>query len=131
MGVLTGTIISGLLQLAGSVGIGILNNNASEKAGEKQYGLALLARGDELNQQKDQLGISKKNIGLQEDQLNLNRSAQNYKQQSEKKIFRQQQLLNLGASLDNLSGKDANMTNFILSLYGKSNPLTGKKRGVV
>jgi hypothetical protein len=124
------TIIVGLLALAGTVTTGILNNNAQEEAGEEQKSLALLARSDELKKQKEEGSLTRKSIGLKESELGLARSAQNYKQQSEKKILRQQQLLNLGTSLDNLSKKDQNMSNFILSLSGKNTYNANAQKGI-
>jgi hypothetical protein len=124
------TIITGLLALGGSLGTGIMNNKANEEAGEKQYGLALLARSDDLNKQRSDAAISNRSLGIKEGELSLGRSAQNYKQQSEKKLLRQQQLLNLGTSLDTLSKKDANMTNFVLSLMGKNTYNANAQKGI-
>lgn len=110
---LAAAIISGLFALAGTVASGVAQNSENEKARKEQKSLALIARGDELSAQN-------KSFSLKKEELGIARTAQSYKQQSDKKLLRQQQLLNLGASLDNITKKDANQTNFILSLYGKN-----------
>lgn len=106
-------IISGLVALAGQIYSGVAQNDATEKAGDKQYGLALIAR-------KDQKESEAKSYGLKQEELGIVKRKNSFEMQQQKKMMRQQQLLNLGSSLDSLSKKDQNMTNFVLSLYNKS-----------
>lgn len=114
------TILSGLISLAGVIGSGIMQNEATEQAGNKQYGLALLAREDELKQQAESNKMAKQSLGLKAEELGIKKRETAFEVQRQKKAMRQQQLLNLGASLDSLSKKDQNMTNFVLSLYNKN-----------
>lgn len=100
------TIISGLVAMAGSIYSGNRQNEETEKAREQQYGLALIARQDQKESEAKSFEIVKRK--------------NSFEMQQQKKLMRQQQLLNLGASLDSLSKKDQNMTNFVLSLYNKN-----------
>jgi hypothetical protein len=110
---MVGTIIAGLVALAGTIISGAAQNKQIEEAGEKQYGLALIARQDEKEAQA-------KSYGLKQEELGVVKRKNSFEMQQQKKMMRQQQLLNLGSSLDSLSKKDQNMTNFVLSLYGKN-----------
>lgn len=107
------TIISGLVSIAGSIYAGNKQNEEIERASDKQYGLALIAR-------QDQKESEAKYYGLKQEELGIVKRKNSFEQQQQKKLMRQQQLLNLGSSLDSLSKKDQNMTNFVLSLYGKN-----------
>ncbi len=115
-----GTIIAGLVSIAGNIITGAMQNEATEQAGNKQYGLALLAREDELKQQAESNKMAKQSLGLKQEELGIVKRKNSFEMQQQKKMMRQQQLLNLGSSLDSLSKKDQNMTNFVLSLYNKS-----------
>ena len=108
-----GTIIAGLVSMAGSLITGSMQNKATEEAGDKQYGLSLIARQDEKE-------AKAKSFGLKQEELGIVKRKNSFEMQQQKKMMRQQQLLNLGSSLDSLSKKDQNMTNFVLSLYGKN-----------
>lgn len=110
---LASLIMSGLVALAGTITSGIMQNKATEEAGEKQYGLALIAR-------QDQKESEAKSYGLKQEELGIVKRKNSFEMQQQKKMMRQQQLLNLGSSLDSLSKKDQNMTNFVLSLYNKN-----------
>lgn len=107
------TIMAGLISIAGNIYSGYKQNEETEKASEKQYGLALIAR-------QDQKESEAKSFGLKQEELGIVKRKNSFEMQQQKKMMRQQQLLNLGSSLDSLSKKDQNMTNFVLSLYNKN-----------
>ncbi len=115
------TILSGLISIAGSLVSGYMGNEATEKAGEKQYGLAMIARGDTLAQQKVENEATKTSLGLKEKELGIAQRKTQFEIAQQKKANRQASLANLSMSLDALNKKDQNMTNFMLSLYGKNN----------
>lgn len=110
---LAATIINGLVTLAGTLISGAAQNNQTEEAKKEQKSLALIARQDELDSQR-------KSYGLKQEELGIVKRKNSFEMQQQKKLMRQQQLLNLGSSLDSLSKKDQNMTNFVLSLYNKN-----------
>lgn len=114
------TIITGLLAIAGTITTGVMQNQETEKAKKEQKDLAMIARGDTLAEQSKSFALSKQGLGLKKEELGLAKDKAAFDMQQQKKIMRKQQLLNLGASLDNISKRDANMTNFVLSLYNKN-----------
>jgi hypothetical protein len=114
------TIISGLIAAAAAITTGVMNNNATKEAGKEQKELAFIARDDKLKQDEVSNEQNQQAVGIQKDSLALKSKELGYNIQKDKKATRQAQLSTLGSALDNVSKKDQNQTNFIMSLYGKS-----------
>lgn len=112
-------IIAGVVAAASAITTAVATNKANDKAQKEQKDLALLARGDTIAQKNKENYLSEQSIGVQRDTLGLKNRELSYGIQKDKAATRAQHIANLGSTLDNLYQKDANMTNFVLSLYGK------------
>ena len=113
-----GVIVAAILGIAGTAISAGVNNKNQREAKEEAKGLATIAREDDQKQKlKDYklnlegLELNKETVALKNKELNSTISMNN-------KLMRQKQLSTLGQSLDAMSARDQNMTNFVLSLYG-------------
>jgi hypothetical protein len=97
-----------------------MQNKAQREAKEESKNLALIARDDELDKQFKDYKMNLEGLQLNKENLALkNREMQNTVKLNNK-MMRQTQISNLTSALKLNSKSDQNMTNFIMSLYGKS-----------
>lgn len=113
-------IISGIIAAAGAVTSSALQNKAQREAKEESKGLAMIARDDQLDQNLKDYKINLDNMALSKESLSLKKRELASTTAMNEKLMRKQQISTLGQSLNEMSKKDQNMSNFILSLYGKT-----------
>ena len=117
---MSATIIAGILAAAGAITSAALNNRSQRLAKDESKELALIARQDELNKQSKEFGLAEDKINLEKEAVGLSRVKTNFEIAQTRKATKQAQLGTLVNALNVNSQKDQNMTNFILSLYGKT-----------
>lgn len=114
------TIIAGIVAATGAFASSKMQNNAQEKAGKESKALAFIARGDELTKQSNESNLNQQAINVKKDELGLSKIKTMSDIRQSNKVAKQSQIANLGNALTLSSQKDQNMTNFIMSLYGKT-----------
>lgn len=113
-------IVGAILSAAGALGSAGMQNKAQREAKEESKNLALIARDDELDKQFKDYKINLEGLQLNKDTLALKNREMNATLKLNNKIARQNQIANLSSALKLNSKSDQNMTNFIMSLYGKA-----------
>lgn len=116
----TVAIISGIIAAAGAITSSAMNNKAQGEAKKESKELALIARQDDLNKQSKEFGLAESQLGVQRETLGLNKVKSNFEMSQTRKATKAAQLGTLVNALNVNSQKDQNMTNFIMSLYGKT-----------
>lgn len=114
------TIVAAILGITGTaISAGVSNKNQRE-AKEESKELALIARDDEQQKQFKDYKANLEGIQISKDTLALKNRGMNATLKFNNKINRQNQIANLSSALKLNSKSDQNMTNFIMSLYGKT-----------
>ena len=113
-------IISGIISAAGAITTSAMANKSQKDAKKEAKDLAMIARGDELDAQNKNFALSEQKLGLEKEALGLSKIKTNFEMQQIKKANNATQLSNLSSALSATAKKDQSMTNFILSLYGKT-----------
>lgn len=116
----TATIISGILAAGGLITSTAMNNKATKTAAKESKELALIARQDDIDNQEAGRAVSMEALAVERESLGLKKKELATTTAMSNKAMRQNQLNTLGQTLDVMSQKDKNMTNFVLSLYGKA-----------
>lgn len=106
----TSLILPALLAAGATIWAGVSQKKAVEDAGEKQLGLANIARADTLEQQKEVNEQSRKALSLRKKQFD-------YQKLVGREAMNKSHIKMLGDSLSYLSKSGMNMTNFMNSLY--------------
>ncbi len=117
---MSATIIAGILAAAGAITSAALNNRSQRLAKDESKELALIARQDELNKQSREFGLAEDKLNLERESVGLSKVKSNFEMSQIRKANKTAQLGTLVNALNVSSQKDQNMTNFILSLYGKT-----------
>jgi hypothetical protein len=116
----TVAIVGAIIAAAGAITSSAMQNKAQREAKEESKNLALIARDDELDKQFKDYKMNLEGLQLNKENLALkNREMQNTVKLNNK-MMRQTQISNLTSALKLNSKSDQNMTNFIMSLYGKA-----------
>lgn len=117
---MVGTIIAGIVAAAGAITSAALNNRSQRQAKSESKELALIARQDELNKQSREFGLAEDKLNLERESVGLSKVKSNFEMSQIRKANKTAQLGTLVNALNVNSQKDQNMTNFVLSLYGKT-----------
>lgn len=114
------TIVAAILGITGTAISAGVNSKNQREAKEESKKLALIARGDEKDKQFKDYKLNLEGLQLNKDTLALKNREMNATLKLNNKIARQNQIANLSSALKLNSKSDQNMTNFIMSLYGKT-----------
>lgn len=114
------TIIAAILGIAGTaISAGVNSKNQREAKNESKE-LALIARDDEQQKQFKDYKMNLERLQINKDTLALKNREMANTAKLNNKMMRQSQIANLSTALKVNSKSDQNMTNFIMSLYGKT-----------
>lgn len=116
----TVAIIAGIIAAAGTITSSAMANKAQKEAKNESKDLAMIARGDELDQKFKDYKLNLEGVQLNKESMALKNRELNSTLKLNKSIAQKQAISTLGTALNNSATKDQNMTNFIMSLYGKT-----------